>query len=215
LFDVAKPITDQSHLEIEKTTINGRPYQTGGGRTVDANSIDILLTWLVNRDREFLQGGATGATKPGTKAFPYFATPNTELQTVEQSIELAAAPDDVWSLIGDFGGSWHPLTARVSVTGSGIGQLRTIETLDGQNIVERLEMIDDAKRFFRYTNIAGMPVSHYTGMLEVKPTSRGCVVEWRAQFLANRQSDRAVKSLVSTLLKTGLESLKSRFGVAA
>ena len=28
-------------------------------------SIDILLTWLVNRDREFLQGGATGATKPG------------------------------------------------------------------------------------------------------------------------------------------------------
>ena len=215
LLDVAKPITDQSHLEIEKTTLNGRPYQTGGGRTVDANSIDILLTWLVNRDREFLQGGATGATKPGTKVFPYFATPNTELQTVVQSIELSASPDEVWSLIGDFGGSWHPLTARVSVTGTGIGQLRTIETLDGQTIVERLETIDDAKRFFRYTNIAGMPVSHYTGMLEVKPNGNGCVVEWRAHYLANRQSDRAVKSLVSTLLKTGLESLKSHFGVAA
>ena len=65
LFDVAKPITDDSHLEIEKSTIDGRPYQTGGGRTVDANSIDILFTWLVNHDREFLQGGATGATKPG------------------------------------------------------------------------------------------------------------------------------------------------------
>jgi hypothetical protein len=52
-------------------------------------------------------------------------------------------------------------------------------------------------------------------MLEVKPTSRGCVVVWRAQFLANRQSDRAVKSLVWTLLRTGLESLRSRFGVAA
>ena len=37
LFDVAKPITDQSHLEIEKSTLGGRPYQTGGGRTVDAN----------------------------------------------------------------------------------------------------------------------------------------------------------------------------------
>ncbi len=45
-------------------------------------SIDILLTWLVNHDREFLQGGATGATKPGMKVFPYFATPNTEIQTV-------------------------------------------------------------------------------------------------------------------------------------
>jgi len=118
-------------------------------------------------------------------------------------------------LIGDFGGSWHPLTARISVTGSGIGQLRTIETLDGQKIVERLETIDDAKRFFRYTSIAGMPVSDYTGMLEVKPKGSGCVVEWRSQFLANHQTDRAVKSMVSTLLNSGLESLKSRFGVAA
>jgi len=84
LFDVAKPITDDSHLEIEKSTIDGRPYQTGGGRTIDANSIDILLTWLVNHDREFLQGGATGATKPGMKEFPYLATPNLELQAVAQ-----------------------------------------------------------------------------------------------------------------------------------
>jgi hypothetical protein len=215
LFDVARPITDQSHLEIEKSTISGLSYQTGGGRTVDANSIDILLTWLVNRDREFLQGGAAGATKPGTNVFPYFATPNTELQTVVHCIELAAAPDEVWSLVGDFGGSWNPLNARITVTGTGIGQLRTIETLDGQEIVERLDVLDDANRFFRYTNIAGMPVSHYTGVLEVKPRSRGCAVEWRAQFRSNHQTDRAVKALVSTLFKAGLESLTSRFGVAA
>ena len=50
----------------------GVPTRPGGGRTVDANVIDILLTWLVNRDREFLQGGATGATKPGMKVFPVF-----------------------------------------------------------------------------------------------------------------------------------------------
>jgi hypothetical protein len=214
LFDVAKPITDESHLEIEKSTLNGRSYQTGGGRTVDANSIDILLTWLVNRDREFLQGGATGATKLGMKVFPYFATPNTELQTIAASVALAATPDDVWSLIGQFGGAWHPLTARVRLTGTGIGQLRTIQTLDGQEIVERLEAIDDAKRFFRYTNIAGMPVSHYTGTLEVTPKDTGCVVHWRVQFLANNQPDRAVKRMVSPLLEEGLQSLRSRFGVA-
>lgn len=214
LFDVAKPITDQSHLEIEKSTIAGRPYQTGGGRTVDANSIDILLTWLVNRDREFLQGGATGATKSGMKVFPYFATPNTEVQTVAQSIELAAAPDEVWSLIGEFGGTWHPLVARVKLTGTGSGQLRTLETVDGKEIVERLEAIDNTKRCFRYTQISGMPVSHYTGMLDVTPKGSGCLVDWRAQFLANHQTDRAVKSMVSTLLNTGLDSLKSRFGVA-
>src|SRR5262245_40374208 len=117
LFDVAKPITDGSHLEIEKSTIDGRPYETGGGRTVDANSIDILLTWLVNHDREFLLGGATGATKPGMKVFPYFATPNTEIQTVTGSVEVAAPPDDVWSVIGQFNLQWHPAVARARLIG--------------------------------------------------------------------------------------------------
>ena len=214
LFDVTKPINDKSHLEIEKSTLSGRPYQTGGGRTVDANSIDILLTWLVNNDREFLLGGATGATKPGMNVFPYFATPNTKLQIVSESVELAATPDDVWSLIGQFGGAWHPLNARVNLTGAGIGQLRTILTPDGQQIVERLEAVDDAKRFLRYSNIAGMAVSHYTGTLEVKPKGSGSVVDWRAQFLAANATDRAMKVKVSTSFRSGLESLKQRFGVA-
>jgi hypothetical protein len=91
LFDIARPITDDSHLEIEKSTLDGRPYRTGGGRTVNANVIDILLTWLVNRDREFLQGGATGATKPGMKVFPYLATPNRELQAAAQPRGVGAA----------------------------------------------------------------------------------------------------------------------------
>src|SRR5262245_45552889 len=215
LFDVAKPITDQSHLEIEKSTLHGRPYQTGGGRTVDANVIDILLTWLVNHDREFLQGGATMATKPGMKLFPYLATPNMELQTVVESVEIAATPDEVWSLIGQFGGAWHPLTARVRLTGAGIGQLRTIETLDGRKIVERLEAIDDAKRFFRYANIAGVPASHYAGVIEVRQKGSGSVAEWRVEFLANNKPDIAIRTMVSTLVKTGLGSLKQRFAAAA
>ena len=198
LFDVAKPITDESHLEIEKSTIAGTPYQTGGGRTVDANSIDILLTWLVNHDREFLQGGATGATKPGMKVFPYFATPNTEMQTVAESVELAAPPDDVWSVIGQFNLDWHPLVAQVRLIGEGIGQLRRIETRDGREIVERLREVDNAKRFYRYTLVAGIPASHYTGHDRSQAEGGGCVAEWRVQFLANNQPDIVVRGMVST-----------------
>jgi hypothetical protein len=58
----------------------------------------------------------------------------------------------VWSVIGQFGGDWHPLVARVSLTGTGVGQLRKIETLDGKEIFERLDAVDNAKRFFRYTS---------------------------------------------------------------
>jgi Polyketide cyclase / dehydrase and lipid transport/Domain of unknown function (DUF4331) len=215
LFDVAKPITDQSHLEIEKSTLFGRPYQTGGGRTVNANVIDILLTWLVNHDRELLQGGATGATRPGTKVFPYFATPNVEVQSVAESIELAAAPDAVWSLIGQFDLTWHPAVARARLIGEGVGQLRRLETLDGREIIERLDAFDDAKRIYRYTLVAGVPASHYMGTIEVKSKGNGCVAGWRVEFLANNQPDIVVRTMVSTLVTTGLGSLKHRFPAQA
>jgi hypothetical protein len=51
LFDVSKPMSDTSFFEIEKSTLRGQPYKTGGGRTVNANVIDIMITWMVNNDR--------------------------------------------------------------------------------------------------------------------------------------------------------------------
>jgi hypothetical protein len=113
-------------------------------------------------------------------------------------------------LIGQFGGNWHPLIAQIHLTGTGIGQLRTIQTIEAKQIVERLEAIDNSGRFYRYTNIAGLPVSNYTGMLSVKPNGTGSFVEWSAQFLPNGQGTIIVKNIVSTLFKTGLESLRLR-----
>jgi hypothetical protein len=211
LFDVTKPITDTSHLEIEKSTLDGKPYKTGGGRTVNADVVDVLLSWMVSRDREPLRSGVTRATKPGTKDFPYFATPNSELLRVSDSIALNAAPDKVWALIGDFDATWHPLIADVKLTGQGIGQLRIIETIDGKQIIERLEAIDHSARSYRYTGISGLPASDYTGRLEVKPNGSGSYVEWSAQYLPKGQGDIVTKTIVSTLFKAGLESLKSRF----
>lgn len=212
LFDVSKPITDSSFFEIEKSTIQGQSYKTGGGRTVDADVIDIMLSWMVNNDREFLQGGATGATKPGLKTFPYQAPPNAELQTVADSVDLAAAPDQVWPLIGQFGGMWHPLIASIKLTGEGAGQLRTIETIDGKQIIERLESMDNAQKLYRYTNVSGLGVVDYTGTFDVKGNGSGSSVEWRVQFLADNQPTLIVKTIVATLMKAGFEALQKRYG---
>ncbi len=212
LIDVLKPTSDSSYLEIEKSTLRGHAYQTGGGRTVNSNVVDIMLSWMVNNDREYLQGGAKSATKPGVNTFPYLASPNTELQTVLESVELSAASDQVWALIGPFGGTWHPLIAKIRLTGQGIGQLRTIETIDGKQIIERLAAMDNSLRLYRYTNISGIPAVDYTGTLGVKPKGSGSSVEWRVQYWADGQPDIVVKTIVSTLLKTGLEALKKRFG---
>jgi hypothetical protein len=158
-----------------------------------------------------LRSGTNRATKPGITNFPYFATPNTELQKVTDRIDLNAAPDKVWALIGDFDASWHPLIAKVKLIGEGIGQLRVVETIDGKEIIERLDEIDNSARFYRYTTISGIPASDYTGRLEVKPNGAESSVEWSAQYLPKGQGDIVVRTIISTLFKTGLESLKSRF----
>ena len=213
LIDVSKPTTDASFLEIEKSTLNGRAYQTGGGRTINARDIDMLLTWIVNRDREPLQGGAKQATQLGRTTFPYFAPPNAELQTVAESTALSAAPDKVWELIGPFGAMWHPLIAQVSLTGTGNGQLRTVETIDGKRIIERLDATDNARRQYRYSGVTGMGASNYTGVLEVAPQgSGGSTVTWRVQYLSDGQPTIIIRTIVATLQKVGLESLKKRFG---
>jgi Polyketide cyclase / dehydrase and lipid transport/Domain of unknown function (DUF4331) len=212
LIDVAKPTTDASFLEIEKSTLDGRPYQTGGGRTVNAHDIDILLTWIVNRDREPLQGGATRATQLGRDTFPFLAPPNTELQTVADSIALDAPADKVWALIGPFGATWHPLIAQIRLTGAGVGQLRTVETVDGKRIIERLDATDNARRQYRYSGVSGMGASNYTGVLEVAPKGSGSSVTWRVQYLSDGQPTLIIKTIVATLQRVGLDSLKKRFG---
>lgn len=215
LFDVAKPITDASHLEIEKSTIDGRAYQTGGGRTLDANAVDILVTWLINHDRgPFQQSGAHGATQPGGNTFPYVQPPNKTLLTVTQTVDLLAPPDEVWAVIGQFGGTWHPLVATLQTTGTGVGQLRRIKTVDGKIIIERLEEIDNTQRNLRYSMVSGIPAARYEGTIQVQPKGAGSAVTWRVNYRPEGQADLIVRTIVSTLLGTGLDSLRPRFGSA-
>lgn len=91
--------------------------------------------------------------------------------------------------------------------------MRTIETTDGKRVIERLELIDNSQRLYRYAMISGIPAADYAGTLDVKPKGTGSSVEWRVQYLADGQPDIIVKTIVSSLLKTGLESLKPRFGI--
>jgi hypothetical protein len=215
LFDVSKPFSDSSFFEIEKSTLNGRTYATGGGRTVNSNVIDILVNWTVNHDRgPALQGGSDKATKPGLAVFPYLAAPNDALQMLEESVDVRASPDRVWSVVGDFRLAWHPLVADVAITGTGLGQIRRLETIDGKRIIERLDAMDDARRRYRYTMVDGVPAAHYAGTLSVQPKRSGSSVDWQVQYVADGQPDLVVRTIISTLLKVGLTSLQARFSAA-
>jgi hypothetical protein len=213
VFDVAKAFSDASFLEIEKSTLNGRAHTTGGGRTVNTNVVDVLLNWLVNRDSGTpLRGGATVATKPGTETFPYLAAPNVAEQSVSQSADVGSSPARVWERVGDFSLRWHPLVAEAVVVGSMIGSIRTLETVDGKVIVERLDALDERRRSYSYTMLSGVPAAHYTGRLSVQPQGSGSRVRWDISYVANGQPNLVVKTIVSALQRTGLDSLQKFFG---
>jgi hypothetical protein len=93
-----------------------------------------------------------------------------------------------------------------------VGQLRKIELVDGKQIVERLDTMDNAKRLYRYSNISGIGAIDYKGTLEVKSKGSGSLVEWHVEFLADGQPTFVVRTIVATLEKTGFEALKRRFG---
>jgi len=147
--------------------------------------------------------------------FPYLAAPNDDLQTLEQSVDLRARPDMVWAVVSDFRLSWHPLVADVVITGTGIGKVRTIETIDGKRIIERLDQIDDVGRRYLYTLMSGVPAAHYEGTLRVQPKGSGSTVDWQVRYIADGQPDLVVRTIISTLLKVGLTSLQTRFSPAS
>ena len=49
--------------------------------------------------------------------------------------------------------AWHPLIAQIRLTGTGPGQLRAVETIDGKRIIERLDATDNARRQYRYSGV--------------------------------------------------------------
>jgi hypothetical protein len=213
VLDVSKPITNDSLLEIEKSTIAGKPYTTGGGRTLDANSIDILVTYLINRDQgKFYQGGATQATQPGLSEFPYLAPPNKKLLNFSHQVDLVAAPAEVWSLIGQFDSAWSPLIASLRKTGTGIGQLREIETVDGKTIVERLESLDVANKTLTYSMVSGIPAKPYTGKIQVIPNAAGSRVSWTVEYRPSGQGELIVRLIIQSLVVRSLNALQEKFG---
>ncbi len=216
LIDVAKPTHDTSYLDIEKSAIEGRPYTTGGGRTLNAKDIDMLVTWLVNRDQgPFWQSPATQATKLAGTTFPYVASPNVKLSHITRHVDLQASPQTVWAVVGEFGGLWHPLVGSLQLIGQGIGQLRRIETIDGKIIVERLAARDAAHRILEYTMVSGIPVDIYEGQLSVVAQGSGSTLTWSVAFRHAGLADMIVNIIISTLIDTGLAALKTRFDSGA
>jgi hypothetical protein len=77
VVDVSKPFAEDSYFEIERATLQGRPHETCGGRSLNENVMDTIYTLLVNAGNgQRISDGVHRATVPASEDFPYMAPPN-------------------------------------------------------------------------------------------------------------------------------------------
>jgi mxaD protein len=90
-------------------------------------------------------------------------------------IELGAAPEQAWSVVGDFGGigSWMPGIESCIVDGDD-----RVLRLMGLEVTERLERRDDDTRTLSYRIVGGVPVVNHLSTISVAPAGSGSVVTW-------------------------------------
>jgi len=121
-----------------------------------------------------------------------------------QECSLKASADEVWAIMGDFGGlsTIFPDLGTMTVE----GDVRMLTTPSGV-IKERMVERDEAERRLTYTVIEGVPIESHSATITVIPVGSGCTVTWEWDV----DPDEA-GGLFDATYAGGLQELKRHFG---
>ena len=152
-------------------------------------------------------------------------------QKVTLTTEVAAAPAEVWAVVGNFQDmSWHPAVhATAGEGGNDIDATRllTLGAEDGPTISEVLYKYSAEKMSYSYriteVLVEVLPVTNYSSHLTVKPLDAGgSLIEWRGAFYRGypnndpppELNDEAAVAAVTGVYQAGLDALAERFGAS-
>lgn len=140
------------------------------------------------------------------------------------TIRIAAPPDVVWAMIGDFGGiqRWSPGVERsrlVFHSRNETGAIRELLRRNGTRVTEKLLDYDPQRRYMAYTYADGaVAASDYYSEVNVLDGGDGTsIVEWRGTFKRLAywtdkppagQDDKTVYNFLDTAYRTSLANLK-------
>ncbi|MCU0676959.1 MAG: SRPBCC family protein [Myxococcota bacterium] len=125
---------------------------------------------------------------------------------------MSASAGEVWALLrtGERMDRWVPAITVCEVTGSGEGASRRC-VLDGQELVERIEAVDDGGRIFQYRILeqSVLPVRDVLGtLLVLERDDDTCEVVWITSFeLLDPAAREVVQSAMRGIYEAGLEGL--------
>lgn len=151
--------------------------------------------------------------RPAVLMLAALAAPPALALEVRQSVEVAAAPEQVWRAIGDFCSiaEWHPAVARCAAGEQDGVALRTLTTVDGAVLVERRVQHSEEGMSYSYQIVESpLPVADYEATLAVMDSAGGSRITWSGDFAAAGASDDQALAVISGIYEAGLAALKER-----
>ncbi|WP_020178429.1 SRPBCC family protein [Methylopila sp. M107] len=170
-----------------------------------------------------LQLLAAAALAVGVASAAYAHGPSR--QKTEKTIEINAAPDKVWAVVGNFQDlNWHPAIEKTEGTGGNDkGATRKLTLKGGAGVIEEeLVSYDADKKIlgYRITNVdvKVLPVSNYSSKIKVTGEGDKTTVTWDGAFYRGypnndpppELSDEAALKAVDGIYTSGLEALKKK-----
>ena len=141
------------------------------------------------------------------------------MASVNVQEQVSASADQVWQILGDFGGidKWSDprFIKSCECDGNSAGAIRTITLADGAVIRERLEAIDAGSRRFTYSILGEcpLPVKDYVATAKVTETGSGsCQVDWQSTFEPVGSVDEAEK-MIRGVYTGGVAGFRKALGV--
>lgn len=137
------------------------------------------------------------------------------MKTVSISQRVTAPANTVWDIIragGDVDLWFAPVTS-CRLEGQGVGARRTC-TINGRELTECIETIDESSRLFQYRIIKQdlMPIRNILGTMRVTSTGPAdCDVLWFANFELDDESGwPAIREGMEVMYRTGIAGLQAR-----
>ena len=144
---------------------------------------------------------------------------------VEETVEINAAPDKVWAVIGNYQDmSWLPPVEKTEGKGGNeIKATRTLTLKGGATVGEELYKYSAEKMSYSYritkVDVKTLPVNDYSSTIKVEDAGGGkSKVAWDGAFYRGYMNndpppelnDEASQKAVRGLYRTGLDALKAK-----